>query len=61
MRRLIFPFLLLLAACGSKGSLEKPSGPVTPPLLERISTKTPEDAPAHASTLAESPVSESLK
>ncbi|MDR3352065.1 MAG: hypothetical protein LBO00_03460 [Zoogloeaceae bacterium] len=41
MRLVILPPLLLLCgACGIKGSLDQPPGPVAPPVLERFSHET---------------------
>jgi hypothetical protein len=57
MRHLIFSLLVLVlcAACGVKGALEKPSGPVPPPPLDSL-TPAPEKAPsADVNTLPESP------
>ncbi|MDR0234196.1 MAG: lipoprotein [Zoogloeaceae bacterium] len=33
---LLLPLLSLLAACGMKGALERPSGPVPPSLYKRV-------------------------
>ncbi|MCL2020602.1 MAG: hypothetical protein FWG81_00475 [Betaproteobacteria bacterium] len=33
---LLLPFLSMTAACGMKGALEKPSGPVPPHLYDRV-------------------------
>jgi predicted small lipoprotein YifL len=58
MRHLIFSLLVLVlcAACGVKGALEKPSGSVPPPPpLDRL-TPAPEKAPsADVNTPPESP------
>ncbi|MCL2075140.1 MAG: lipoprotein [Betaproteobacteria bacterium] len=34
--RLLLILPLVLAACGMKGALERPSGPVPPPLYDQI-------------------------
>jgi predicted small lipoprotein YifL len=54
MRHLILSLLALLlcAACGVKGALEKPAGSVPPPLFDKFSN-TAEPPPADADTSGE--------
>ncbi|MDR3323735.1 MAG: hypothetical protein LBS89_05990 [Zoogloeaceae bacterium] len=52
MRSFILPLslLVLCAACGAKGALEKPAGSVPPPLIDQISRSAPSPADVNVNT-----------